>query len=101
MTFEEFVAARLGALVRYAAVVTWDAHLAEDIVQNVLVRAQARWAHIEELDAPERYVQRMVVNEFLSWRRRRASRTVQVGDQIEGSSRRRPTPPAATTTATP
>jgi RNA polymerase sigma-70 factor (sigma-E family) len=84
VTFEEFVGARLGALVRYAAVVTWDAHLAEDIVQNVLVRAQARWAHIEGLDAPERYVQRMVVNEFLSWRRRKASRTVHVGDGFEG-----------------
>ena len=42
MTFEEFIAARLGALVRYATVVTWDPHLAEDIIQDVLIRAQAR-----------------------------------------------------------
>jgi RNA polymerase sigma-70 factor (sigma-E family) len=76
MTFEEFVAARLGALVRYATVVTWDPHLAEDITQNVLVTAQARWSRIGALDAPERYVKRMVLNEFLSWRRRRAARTV-------------------------
>ncbi|WP_433607654.1 hypothetical protein ACQP2P_33380 [Dactylosporangium sp. CA-139114] len=47
--------ARLAALVRYASVVTWDADLAEDIVQNVLVRAQARWERIRRLDAPERY----------------------------------------------
>ncbi|WP_432992993.1 SigE family RNA polymerase sigma factor [Dactylosporangium sp. CA-233914] len=84
MTFEEFVTARLGALVRYAAVVTWDPDLAEDIVQNVLVRAQARWGRIARLDAPERSVHRMVVNEFLSWRRRRASRTVHVGEGLEG-----------------
>ncbi|MER7283224.1 SigE family RNA polymerase sigma factor [Dactylosporangium sp. NPDC000244] len=83
MTFEEFVTARLGALVRYASVVTWDADLAEDIVQNVLVRAQARWERIRRLDAPERYVQRMLVNEFLSWRRRRASRTVHAGEALE------------------
>lgn len=76
VNFEEFVATRLGALVRYATVVTWDAHLAEDITQDVLVRAQARWARIERLDAPEQYVKRMVVNEFLSWRRRRAARLV-------------------------
>jgi len=76
VTFEEFVSARLGALVRYATVVTWDPHLAEDITQNVLVRAQARWARIGRLDAPERYVKRMVVNEFLSWRRRRAARLI-------------------------
>jgi RNA polymerase sigma-70 factor (sigma-E family) len=76
VTFEEFVAYRLGALVRYATVVTWDPHLAEDITQEVLVRARARWSRIGRLDAPERYVKRMVVNEFLSWRRRRASRLV-------------------------
>lgn len=76
MTFEEFVSIRLGALVRYATVVTWDPHLAEDITQDVLVRAQARWSRISRLDAPEQYVKRMVLNEFLSWRRRRAARLI-------------------------
>ena len=76
MTFEEFVTARLGALIRYATVVTWDPHLAEDITQDVLVRAQARWGRIGGLDAPEQYVKRMVLNEFLSWRRRRAAQLV-------------------------
>lgn len=76
MTFEEFVTARLGALIRYATVVTWDPHLAEDITQDVLVRAQARWGRIGQLDAPEQYVKRMVLNEFLSWRRRKAAQLV-------------------------
>ncbi|MFI5909515.1 sigma-70 family RNA polymerase sigma factor [Dactylosporangium sp. NPDC051541] len=76
MTFEEFVSARLGALVRYATVVCWDPYLAEDVVQNVLLRLQSRWGHIGGLEAPERYVRRMVVNEFLSWRRRPSSRQV-------------------------
>ena len=76
MTFEEFVSARLGALVRYATVVTWDPHLAEDITQIVLVRASARWSRIARLNAPEMYVKRMVLNEFLSWRRRKAARLV-------------------------
>jgi RNA polymerase sigma-70 factor (sigma-E family) len=76
VTFEEFVAARLGPLVRYATVVTWDPHLAEDVTQNVLVRAQARWSRISRMDAPELYVKRMVVNEFLSWRRRRAAQSI-------------------------
>jgi RNA polymerase sigma-70 factor (sigma-E family) len=82
VTFEEFVAARLGALVRYATVVTWDPHLAEDITQDVLVRAQARWSRIERLDAPEPYVKRMIVNEFLSWRRRRATRVVPLSREV-------------------
>jgi RNA polymerase sigma-70 factor (sigma-E family) len=76
VTFEEFVSARLTSLLRYATVVTWDPHLAEDVVQNVLVRAQARWPRLSRMDEPEAYVKRMVVNEFLSWRRRRASRSV-------------------------
>jgi RNA polymerase sigma-70 factor (sigma-E family) len=80
VTFEEFVSARLSALVRYATVVTWDPHLAEDIIQNVLVRAQARWPRISRMDAPEHYVKRMVVNEFLSWRRRRAAQSVPLAD---------------------
>ena len=85
MTFEEFVSARLGPLVRYATVVTWDPHLAEDIIQNVLVRAQSRWTRISRMDAPELYVKRMVVNEFLSWRRRRAARTVPLtGESLDG-----------------
>jgi RNA polymerase sigma-70 factor (sigma-E family) len=73
VTFEEFVSSRLGALLRYATVVTWDPHLAEDVTQEVLARAQQKWARIGRLDAPEAYVRRMVVNEFLSWRRRRAA----------------------------
>ena len=85
MTFEEFVVARLGALVRYATVVTWDPHLAEDITQNVLVRAQARWSRIGRLDAPELYVKRMVLNEFLSWRRRRAAHLVPLSQDVLGS----------------
>jgi RNA polymerase sigma-70 factor (sigma-E family) len=76
VTFEEFVDYRLGALLRYATVVTCDSHLAEDITQEVLVRAQGRWHRIVQLDAPERYVKRMILNEFLSWRRRRAARVV-------------------------
>jgi RNA polymerase sigma-70 factor (sigma-E family) len=76
VTFDEFVAFRLGALLRYATVVTCDSHLAEDITQDVLVRAQARWERISTVDAPERYVKRMILNEFLSWRRRRAARVV-------------------------
>jgi RNA polymerase sigma-70 factor (sigma-E family) len=81
VTFEEFVSARLASLVRYATVVTWDPHLAEDITQNVLVRAQARWSRISRLDAPELYVKRMVLNEFLSWRRRRAAHSIPLGGE--------------------
>jgi RNA polymerase sigma-70 factor (sigma-E family) len=73
LTFDEFLGARLVALLRYATVVTCDPHLAEDIVQDVMIRAQQRWARISGTDQPEAYVKRMVLNQFLSWRRRRAA----------------------------
>jgi RNA polymerase sigma-70 factor (sigma-E family) len=71
--FEEFVAERLDGLLRYATVLTNDPHLAQDIVQDVLLRAQQRWAGI---DAPPAYVRRMITNEYLSWRRRTVRRMV-------------------------
>ncbi|MBP2330760.1 RNA polymerase sigma-70 factor (sigma-E family) [Kibdelosporangium banguiense] len=73
MTFEEFAGARTQALLRYATVLTCDRHLAEDIVQEVLVRTYRKWKRIEGLRSPETYVRRMITNQFLSWRRRKAS----------------------------
>jgi RNA polymerase sigma-70 factor (sigma-E family) len=70
MTFEEFAAARLAAVLRFAAVLAGDRGLAEDVVQEVLIRAHARWDVIGRLDRPEAYVRKMIVNEYLSWRRR-------------------------------
>ncbi|MBW6438672.1 SigE family RNA polymerase sigma factor [Actinoplanes hulinensis] len=70
MTFEEFVVARLGALLRYATALTCDPHQADDIVGEVMVRANGRWRRIAAMEQPEAYVKRMVLNEFLSVRRR-------------------------------
>ncbi len=70
MTFEEFAATRLDAVLRFAVVLTNDRGLAEDVVQEVLIRAHRRWSQITEMEHPEAYVRRMVVNEFLSWRRK-------------------------------
>jgi RNA polymerase sigma-70 factor (sigma-E family) len=66
----EFVRVRLPALLRYAAVVTGERALAEDVVQEVLARAHSRWSHISRIEHPEAYLKKMIVNEYLSWRRR-------------------------------
>ena len=76
VTFEEFVASRLPALLRYAAALTGDRDLAQDVVQEVLARAHLRWRTVAASDSPERYVRRMVLNEHLSWRRRWAVRHI-------------------------
>lgn len=70
MEFETFVRERMPALVRFTAALCADRALAEDVVQDVLVRVHARWATVGELDAPEAYVRRALVNEYLSWRRK-------------------------------
>ncbi len=78
VTFEQFAMARLPSLLRYAVVLTGDRDLAQDVVQEVLARAQVRWRRISEAEAPEAYVRRMVLNEYLSWRRSWAVRNVHV-----------------------
>ncbi|HEU4347851.1 MAG TPA: SigE family RNA polymerase sigma factor [Actinoplanes sp.] len=83
MTFEQFAVARLPSLLRYAVVLTGDRDLAQDIVQEVLARAQLRWRRISDAESPEAYVRRMVLNEYLSWRRSWAVRNVHaVGERL-------------------
>ncbi|MGM1065604.1 SigE family RNA polymerase sigma factor [Saccharothrix sp. Mg75] len=74
--FDEFVTDRLDRLLRYATALTCDRHLAQDIVQDVLLRVRQKWDRIGAVDAPYPYVKRMVTNDYLSWRRRRAAREV-------------------------
>jgi len=77
-SIEEFVAARGDALLRFALMLSGDAHRAEDLVQSALARAYPRWQRIADMDAPEAYLKRIVVNEHLRWRARRASRELPV-----------------------
>jgi RNA polymerase sigma-70 factor (sigma-E family) len=82
MTFEEFADARLPAVLRFAAVLTGQRALAEDVVQEVLIRAHARWGKIAGLANPESYIRKMIVNEFIS-SRRRTWRLVATGAQFD------------------
>jgi RNA polymerase sigma-70 factor (sigma-E family) len=83
VTFAEFAAARLPSLLRYAVVLSGDRDLAQDIVQEVLARTQVKWSKISRAESPDSYVRQMVLNEYLSWRRRWAVRNVQaVGERL-------------------
>ncbi|GAA3273899.1 MULTISPECIES: SigE family RNA polymerase sigma factor [Dactylosporangium] len=72
--FEEFLAARLPALTRYATALAGDPNTGADVLQDVLVKAQPRWSRIAAMDEPEAYVRRMVINELVSARRRIVAR---------------------------
>ena len=70
VTFEEYVRSELPALLRTATAISGDAHLAEEIVQDVLVKIARHWATIEGTEYRRAYVRRMIVNELVSWRRK-------------------------------
>jgi DNA-directed RNA polymerase specialized sigma24 family protein len=68
--FESFAVERGPGLVRLAHALCADFGLAEDLVQDVLLKVHRDWARINGLDARDSYVRRMLTNEFLSWRRK-------------------------------
>jgi RNA polymerase sigma-70 factor (sigma-E family) len=83
MIFEEFAATRMPGVLRFAGVLTGDRATAEDLAQEVLIRAYSRWDRIGCLDRPEFYVRKMMLNEFLSWRRRSSRQIPATGTALE------------------
>jgi RNA polymerase sigma-70 factor (sigma-E family) len=71
--FDAFVQARGSALLRFAYVLSGDAHLAEDLVQEVLARLHRRWDKITAMHHAEAYVRSAIARQFVSWRRRRSA----------------------------
>jgi RNA polymerase sigma-70 factor (sigma-E family) len=69
VTYEEFVQTRLGTLSRYAMVLAGDQHTAQDLLQETMVRVQLNWRKVVRAEVPERYVRRMMLNQYLDWRR--------------------------------
>lgn len=66
MDFTEFLDARQQSLLRLAIVLCGSRAPAEDVQQDVLLRAYQRWPQIRALESPYGYVRVMVVNEHLS-----------------------------------
>jgi RNA polymerase sigma-70 factor (sigma-E family) len=81
--FDEFVSTRGPALSRTAYLLTGDHHLAEDLLQTALGRVAARWPQVRD-GTPEAYTRKAMVNELLSWRRRRSYHE-RPAEQIEQS----------------
>jgi RNA polymerase sigma-70 factor (sigma-E family) len=81
-SFEDYVAGRGRALLRFAYVLCRDHELAKDLVQDALIKTHGRW---HKVDSPDAYVRKAIVNDFLSWRRRRAARDVLTGELPEAA----------------
>jgi DNA-directed RNA polymerase specialized sigma24 family protein len=76
MTLDEYLEQRGAALARFARVLCGHREIAEDVLQEVLLRAHGQWERIASMDYPEAYLRRMIVNEHLRWRRRTSRQTL-------------------------
>jgi len=69
VTYEEFANSRLTAMLRFAVMLTGEPHTAQDLVQETMVRVQLNWRRVNRAESPERYVRRMLVNQYIDWQR--------------------------------
>ena len=70
--FTDFVGAHAGGLFRTAYLVVGDHQLAEDLVQESLVKTYVAWPRIRDHGKAAAYARRAVVTTAISWRRRRS-----------------------------
>ena len=69
--FRSYVAARSPALLRSAYLLTGSRADAEDLLQTALAKTYLAWDRIQEREAVDGYVRRVLVNTQTSWWRRR------------------------------
>jgi RNA polymerase sigma-70 factor (sigma-E family) len=69
-SFHDFVEARIATLSRVAFLLSGDAHLAEDLVQQTLIKVASRWERLVAQGDPEPYVRRVLYHNHISWWRR-------------------------------
>lgn len=70
LSFEEYARSRIPWLLRTARSITQEAALAEDLVQDVLLTVYQHWDRVVAARQPDAYVRRILVNEYLSWKRK-------------------------------
>ena len=82
--FHEFVAARSASLLRTAYLVVGDYQLAQDLVQESLVKTYMAWRRLRDVGNAEAYARRVMVTTSISWRRRRSfdERPVEVFPEV-------------------
>jgi RNA polymerase sigma-70 factor (sigma-E family) len=70
--FVELVEARSTALLRLAYAVVGDHQLAQDLLQEALVKVYVAWPRLRDPWRAEAYARRTIVTTAISWRRRRS-----------------------------
>lgn len=72
--FAEFVAGRSTALHRTAYLMVGDANLAQDVVQEALIRAWMAWPRLRNPGAVEGYARRAITTIAIDWSRKKSSK---------------------------
>lgn len=70
--FSEFVEARSSSLFRTAYLMVGDHQLAQDLLQEALVKTLVAWPRLRDRSNLESYTRRIIVTTSISWRRRRS-----------------------------
>jgi RNA polymerase sigma-70 factor (sigma-E family) len=59
-------------LIRFGYLLVRDHQLAQDLAQEGLARLHLKWSRVGAQGNPDAYVRKVMVNQLLTWRRRRA-----------------------------
>lgn len=70
--FSEFVENRSHALLRTAYLIVGDHQLAQDLLQEALIKTFMAWPRMRDHERVEAYVRKTIVTTSISWRRRRS-----------------------------
>jgi RNA polymerase sigma-70 factor (sigma-E family) len=70
--FSEYAEARAATLFRTAYLMVGDHQLAQDLLQEALVKTLVAWPRLRDRDHLEAYTRRIIVTTSISWRRRRS-----------------------------
>lgn len=79
-----FVRARYGQLLRTAYLLCGDRGKAEDLVQVTLAKTVVAWPRLQRSEGADHYVQRILLNTFLSSRRLRSWWERPLGRMVDG-----------------
>ncbi|WP_371402559.1 SigE family RNA polymerase sigma factor [Kribbella sp. NBC_00662] len=82
MSFADFATSRHGALYRYAYLLAGDRGLAEDLVQEALVKTYVGWHRLRDPNNAEAYTRRVITTTAIGWWRRKSWRAELPNDDV-------------------
>jgi RNA polymerase sigma-70 factor (sigma-E family) len=70
--FTDFMSARSASLFRTAYLIVGDHQLAQDLLQESLIKTYMAWPRLRDPSKAEAYTRKTIVTTAISWRRRRS-----------------------------